>query len=223
MDSTVNGATSAIDKLSISQRQAAKNNKLGQETFLELMVAQLQNQDPTNPMESGDFLGQLAQFGTVNGIQELQNSFSLLASSLQSNQALQASTMVGRSVLVPGSVVPLPQEGGVSGAIDLPESTSELVISVQDAYGQEVKRINLGQQSAGLAHFRWDGLAEGGGPLPPGLYKLNVEAAGEQKTAAYPVLLKAQVESVTLQRSGQPLLNLANLGSVGLDKVRQVM
>jgi flagellar basal-body rod modification protein FlgD len=174
-------------------------------------------------MESGDFLGQLAQFSTVNGIQELQSSFSLLASSLQSSQALQASTMVGRNVLVPASTVTLPQTDGVNGAVDLPESAGELVISVKDVKGQEVKRLNLGQQSAGLAHFRWDGLAEGGGALPPGQYQLSVEVGGEDKTKAYPMLLKAQVESVTLQSNGSPLLNLAKLGPIGLDKVRQVM
>jgi flagellar basal-body rod modification protein FlgD len=223
MDSTVNGSTSAVDSLRIGQNQASTNNKLGQDTFLKLMVAQLQNQDPKKPMESGDFLGQLAQFSTVNGIQELQSSFSLLASSLQSSQALQASTMVGRSVLVPSAVVTLPQTDGVSGAVDLPESTGNLVVHVQDAKGQVVKSLNLGQQSAGLAHFRWDGLADGGGSLPPGQYKLTVEAGGEDKTAAYPMLLKAQVESVTLQSNGSPLLNLANIGPIGLDKVRQVM
>jgi flagellar basal-body rod modification protein FlgD len=219
----VNGTSSAIDRLGISQTQASKNNKLGQDTFLKLMVAQLQNQDPRKPMESGDFLGQLAQFSTVNGIQELQNSFGLLASSLQSSQALQASTMVGRGVLVESSIATLPQKEGVAGAVDLPASVGNLSITIQNANGQVVRRLSLGQQTAGLAHFRWDGLREGGRALPPGQYKLTAEVTVEDKTVAYPVLVRAQVESVTLQAQGTPLLNIANIGPISLDKVRQVM
>ena len=88
-----------------------KDKSLGQDEFLELMMTQLQNQDPLNPAESGEFLSQIAQFGTVNGITELQQSFSTLASSLQSNQALQASTMVGRSVLVENNILQLGATG----------------------------------------------------------------------------------------------------------------
>ena len=101
MDKSISSVLTGIESLSSDRlKQTVEKKSLGQEEFLELMMTQLQNQDPLNPAESGEFLSQIAQFGTVNGITELQQSFSTLASSLQSNQALQASTMVGRSVLV---------------------------------------------------------------------------------------------------------------------------
>ncbi len=94
-------------------------NKLGQAEFLELMVAQLKNQDPFKPLENGDFIAQMAQFSAVSGMDKLQSSFDTLAGSLQSNQALQASTLVGRSVLVPASQAPLSPQGNIRGVLDL--------------------------------------------------------------------------------------------------------
>ena len=85
--------------------KAAREGDLGQEDFLHLMLTQLKNQDPFKPMESGEFLGQLAQFGTVQGLAGLQTSFDSLASSLVSNQALQASSLVGRSALAATSTL----------------------------------------------------------------------------------------------------------------------
>jgi len=125
--------------------------------------------------------------------------------------------------LVESSVATLPQEEGVAGAVDLPASVGNLSITIQNANGQVVRRLSLGQQTAGLAHFRWDGLGEGGGALPPGQYELTAEVPVEDKTVAYPVLVRAQVESVTLKAQGAPLLNIANIGPISLDKVRQVM
>lgn len=92
---------------------AAKRKELGQDEFFELIITQLQNQDSFKPMERGDFLGQIAQFSTVNGISDLQQSFATLATSLQPSQALQASTMVGREVVVPRDVVALKTDGNV--------------------------------------------------------------------------------------------------------------
>jgi flagellar basal-body rod modification protein FlgD len=104
--------------------------ELGQDDFLELMVAQLKNQDPMKPMESGEFLGQLAQFGTVNGIRSLQSSSKGLLSTLQSVQALQASNLVGRSVLVKGEAGLWIKEGHLSGMIELPTQATTVQVMV---------------------------------------------------------------------------------------------
>ena len=98
MVDAVNGVDLA--SLGLTQPKAEKKNELGQDAFLELMVTQLKNQDPFKPLDSGEFLGQLAQFGTVQGLSGLQTSFDGLASSLVSNQALQAASLVGRTALV---------------------------------------------------------------------------------------------------------------------------
>lgn len=122
--------------LGAAQAQPTKaNDQLLQEDFLKLMVAQLKNQDPMKPMESGEFLGDIAQFGTVSGIQDLQESFASLNSSVQSSQALQAAALVDRQVLVPMSRGQLESGGAISGAVELPASTSQLTLGVYDSAG----------------------------------------------------------------------------------------
>jgi len=122
-----------LQNLALKPPEKTASDGLGQEAFLELMLTQIKNQDPLSPMESGDFLSQIAQFGTVNGITELNKSFAALTSSLQSSQALQASTLVGNTVLVPGDTSELVSGGQISGAIDLNSSTSNLVLNIFDA------------------------------------------------------------------------------------------
>ncbi len=216
--------TSTLEKFGLPEKTKDKSDGLGQDAFMQLMITQLQNQDPMNPMEGEAFLGQLAQFGTVNGITQLQSSFNTLATALQSNQALQASTMVGRGVLVNSEIAPLGASGPVNGAIELPKDAMELVLNIKDPAGQVVRQITLGQKPEGLVDFKWDGLDNAGARVPAGNYKVSAEAMIDGKTVVSPVLLEARVESVTLQRNGaSPQLNLAGLGSVSLDSVRQVM
>ncbi len=200
------------------------SDDLGQDQFLELMLTQLQNQDPLNPMESGDFLAQIAQFGTVNGITELNESFATLSGSLQSSQALQASTMVGNTVLVPVNQTAISTGAEVSGAIDLNSSTPNLVFTVTDASGQAVRQLDLGQQQSGLTRFIWDGRDNNGNPVPGGNYVIEAAALVNGEAVAQPVYLNARVDSVTLSRTGgEPVLNLNGMNSVSISEVREIM
>jgi flagellar basal-body rod modification protein FlgD len=198
--------------------------ELGQEEFFRLMVAQLKSQDPLKPLESNEFLGQVAQFTTVRGIQEMQSSLANLAASLGSAQALQASTLVGREVLVPASAAYLDTEGGVSGLVQLPSSTSNLTVTVRDAGGRVVRESSLGPQAAGEVEFAWDGRTPTGQRAAPGLYSVTATVESGGATLAAETLVSARVDSVTLGRGGAPMeLNLAGLGSVGLASVRQIL
>ncbi len=132
---------------------AARKDELGQEEFLNLMITQLKNQDPFKPLESGEFLGQLAQFGTVSGLAGLQTSFNSLASSLVSNQALQAAGLVGRTALVESDTAALPAGGIVEGAVELPATSGRVVVEISDATGEVVRHIELGGQAEGLVRF----------------------------------------------------------------------
>lgn len=202
----------------------ASGGDLGQDAFLELMLTQIKHQDPLSPMESGDFLSQIAQFGTVNGITELNTSFASLSSSLQSSQALQASTMVGNTVLVPGNTSELVTGGQITGAIDLDNSTTNLVMSIFDASGQVVRQVDLGSHSAGMTKFTWDGLDNSGNPLPAGTYTIEAAAAVNGEAVAQSVLVHAKVDSVTLSKTGgEPLLNLNGLGTISISEVREIM
>lgn len=197
--------------------------RLDQEDFFKLLITQLRSQDPFRPLASGEFLSQIAQFSTVSGVQDLQRSFEQLAGSLYSNQALQASALVGRTVYVPGPKAALTAGGGLSGLIELPGSTSGLSIGIYDGAGQLVRRLALGPQPAGTVAFRWDGLTEAGMPAPPGLYYVKAEARRGGENVAVETLLAARVESVTLGHLGQGItLNLAGLGAVDFAQVRQI-
>lgn len=214
-----------LENLAVNTEAKKSNNgKLGQSQFLELMLTQIQNQDPLNPMESGEFLSQLAQFGTLNGITELKSSFDQFTSLLQSNQALQASTMVGRTVLVEGDVVDLNAGENVQGAIELEASTGGLTVSVTDSSGQLIRKINLGAQTAGMVRFTWDGINNDGVVAAPGAYKISATAVVNNETIAQPTFVQAKVDSVTLSQSGLgPLLNLQGLGSIPISQVKEVM
>src|SRR5688572_11531258 len=131
---------------------AKKKDQLGQAEFLELMIAQLRNQDPFKAMDPSQFLGQLAQFGTVTGIQEMQTAFATLSESMRSSQVLEGATMVGREVLVASEEVTLPETGAVEGAIDIPSGASSVQVNILDDAGQLVRRMTV-PATEGLTEF----------------------------------------------------------------------
>ena len=217
--------TAVLDELGLSRNLAANSRKteLGQEEFLKLMTTQLQNQDPFKPMENGDFIAQLAQFGTVSGIEDVRTELQNLAGSLVSNQAMQAAGMLGRAVLVPTSQGVLNSGGTVNGAVELSNSVSSMNIGIYDQTGQLVRNIGLGSQSPGMVTFNWDGLATDGSAVPPGRYEVRAEAISGGINEAYEVLIADTVQSVSLPSGGSSLtLELAGIGTVDFSQVRQI-
>ncbi|MCP4406979.1 MAG: flagellar hook assembly protein FlgD [Gammaproteobacteria bacterium] len=197
--------------------------KILQEDFLELMVTQLRNQDPFKPMESGEFLGQLAQFGTVSGIDGLEAAFTDLAGSLSSNQALQAASLIGREVLLDSNVGGLTEEGSMNGVVQLPIAAQHVSVGVYDSSGRLVKRLDLGTQPEGQVEFAWDGLDEQGQPQPSGIYELRAEASAAGVSRAVDVMVSARVSSVTLGGAGEPLsLEIEGLGNVEFSQVKRI-
>ncbi len=202
-----------------------RTDEVGQEQFLELMLAQLQNQDPLKPMENGEFLSQMAQFSSAKGIQEMSQSLDTFTRSLTSSQALQASSLIGRHVLVPNEMGYL-EEGsaGIAGAAELPASAADVVVSVYDTAGTLVYRASYGPQEAGRFQFSWDGRDANGQTVSPGHYRVSVEAQAGEENKALETLLLSRVDSVTLGKGGQGVtLNLAGLGTASLSEVREIM
>lgn len=207
----------------IGQPGATPNKGLGQKDFLKLMVAQVQHQDPMEPKTNGDFLAQLAQFSTNDGITKMQESIEQLASSLQSNQALQASSLVGRKVLVNSNALNLGQEGETKAAVDIPAGVSELTANVYSQSGELIRRIPLGQQSTGLFEFNWDGFGQKGERMPPGKYTIKVNGIYSGKEVALKTMTAANVDSVSLGQNGEGVkLNVAGIGAVSLNDVKQI-
>lgn len=202
-----------------------KKMSLGQEQFLKLMTTQMTHQDPSKPMENGEFLTQIAQFGTVSGIQDLQKSFGDFASSISSSQALQATTLVGRNVMVPGNQALLNIGGQVSGDINLTSSSPNVNLTISDAAtGEVVKTLALGTHSAGRVPFVWDGINANGVMASPGVYKLNATAMVDGKNTGMETNVAAQVDSVTMGNGVNGLkVNLTGLDSVDFNKIKQIL
>lgn len=225
----ISSSNPLIDQMAIGKKQsdaAKKNDALGQEDFLKLMVAQMQNQNPMEPDGNGEFLGQMAQFSTVSGLQEMQKSLNTLTSSLVSNQALEASSMVGRYVRVPSESNFLPAGEGdrFFGAVELDRSTTNLNIEIVSSNGEVVKTIGKGQQAEGTINFAWDGKNAKGEMMPEGEYKMKITALFNGETTSLKPMVIASVESVTLGRNGEQMkLNVAGVGAYSMSDVKEIM
>jgi len=204
---------------------AAGGTSLGGTNFLTLMLAQLKNQDPTSPVDSNQFLNQLASLSTVQGITQLNTSFSNLSSSMVSSQALQASSLLGHQALVGSTTATLASAGGaVSGAVQIPQTTSQAVVNISDSSGALVRQINLGAQAKGLANFSWDGKQADGSAAPAGVYTLAAQyAGGASGGTAATTYVNGTVQSVTMGAGQAGLtLNVSGLGSVPFSSVQQI-
>lgn len=212
--------------LTHDKKKTIKNDQseLGQEDFMKLMVTQMSNQDPFKPMDNAEFISQMAQFSSVNSLSDLTESFGSLASSMQSSQALQASSLVGRNILAPSNGAILPDGGTVEGAVDLPFSATDLTVKIFDTEENLVRTIEIEEQGAGLNHFEWDGLDQNGNQMPAGTYAIEGSASQDGTPYALETLVSVKVDSVSLGQGGRGVsLNVAGLGSLGLSAVRQIL
>ena len=218
--STVSGTSSVLDQYQIKQDNT-QNKDLGKNEFLNLLVAQLNNQNPLEPQGNGEFIAQLAQFSQVEGIEKLNTSMGSMLSSFQSSQALQASSLVGRKVIVPSEKAVVDTSESFKASAVLPVSSSNVYVNVYDNAGSLVSRINLGEQAAGNVSFIWDGKNADGETMPPGTYKFEAQATYGDETKGLYTMLPANVDSVTLGGS-ELMLNLAGLGNVPLSQVQVI-
>lgn len=211
--------------LSTTNSTTPKKTSLNQDEFLKLMTTQMTHQDPTKPMQNGEFLTQMAQFGTVSGIQDLQQSFKDFASSISSNQALQAASLVGRSVSVSSDQGLLSAGGDIKGSVDLSSSSPNVTLKIlEPATGNIIATKSLGSQSAGPVSFAWDGTNNNGNLANPGVYKVQVETQVDGVNTVLQPDIQARVDSVSMDSSKNSLkVNLSGLGPVDFSQVKQIL
>ena len=230
--SLVSSATNTIptDALSINKKTETKKNynELGQAAFLELMITQMKNQNPLEPQDNSEFVAQLAQFSSVEGLERLNKNFT----NFMSTNALQASSLVGRSVSVETDTSSLQKGGLISGMVDMDYSTDDTKISIYDEAGSLVQTIPVGELAKGENVFRWDGQnIEVNGKLLDwkapdngaaiGTYRFEVTATQNGKTESLKTSLSANVNSVSINEAGELILNLAGIGPVNVKDVKQ--
>jgi flagellar basal-body rod modification protein FlgD len=211
--------------MAAAEVQPAGTNKaeeLGLNTFLKLMVTQLNNQDPFKPMENGEFLGQIAQFGSVTGLEKLNQNFEALAASITSGQALQAGSLVGREVLAPVETGYLAPGGSLRGQVNLDRSSPAVTVRITDQVGQLVREMPMGPATAGSLNFSWDGMDDAGNYATPGHYRVQVEAIQDDQPIDLQTKIFARVESVNLSGRNGLTLNLEGLGQIDFNNVQQI-
>ncbi|HWI82105.1 flagellar hook assembly protein FlgD [Ramlibacter sp.] len=200
-----------------SAAPAPSQSAASEQRFLKLLITQLNNQDPLNPMDNAQLTSQLAQMSTVSGIEKTNATLQTLLAQSSSAQMLQAASLVGRAVVVPGGQLAL-DGGAASFAIDLPASAASARALITDAAGNPVRTIDLGSLPAGLHSQAWDGRNDAGQAMPAGLYRVDVVAANGANPVSAATLVAAQVRSVgqdaagiTLQLSGGRSAALADV------------
>lgn len=210
-------------------QNASSVEELGSEDFLALMIAQLENQDPTNPMDNMSMMNQLAQFGTVGGIQDLNESFGGLSATLTGSQAVEAAAMVGRAVATDSNVgtttyLGTTQDGdpvyGLQASAEMGPDSQGGTFYVQDAAGQLVFSGPIAA-GGGTQLIQWGGYNSEGEQLPPGEYQITAESFFGGQSRPAPVSAHQQVMSVSVGQSGEVTLNLANGQSMRVSEVRE--
>jgi flagellar basal-body rod modification protein FlgD len=198
------------------------NDALGKDAFLQLLVTQMQHQNPLDPQDNGEFVAQLAQFSSLEGITSLNDSVSTITSSMASSQALQASSLVGRSVVVQNDKAVVDTAESFNAQIVVPQAISEAKITIKDKDGNTVKSIELGKQSAGYTDFIWDGTNDSNEKVDPGTYTFTASTTVDGKSVQMNTLLPAKVTSVSFSATGAMVLNLAGVGKVSLSDVQTI-
>ncbi|MFC3853393.1 flagellar hook assembly protein FlgD [Salinispirillum marinum] len=239
------GPGSALEQYGIDKKAPAKadNGELGKDQFLELMIAQLTNQNPLEPKENGEFIAQLAQFSTVEGITNMSGGFDQLATAMKSSQALQASSLVGGSVTVDGQQESTLRYGElVFGTANVASGADNLMLQIEDSSGQIIESVELGPQSNGELTFKWNGIDlevngemadidydkfetdEDGNilPHPEGEYTFRVMGNVLGQNMAQDLSMSSRVDSVSIQADNTVVLNLDSGRETTLDKVTRI-
>lgn len=208
-----------------------------QDQFLKLLVAQMQNQDPLNPMDNAEITSQMAQLSTVSGITQLNETLATLMESLSVNQSLEATAMIGHGVLVGGNSLVLSKAADSKGedgevipgsslaimGLELSDSASNVTIRIYNENGALVRTMGLGAADAGVVPVSWDGSMDDGSTAASGRYTFTVEATKGGQTVGATPLSFGEVASVTKGKDNSVTLNVLTIGSIKLSDIRQIL
>ncbi|HEY9279130.1 MAG TPA: flagellar hook capping FlgD N-terminal domain-containing protein [Eoetvoesiella sp.] len=233
---TVNPSSSGADAISAgalaqASASAAERNAATKNQFMTLLVTQLQNQDPLNPMDNAAVTSQLAQLETVNGINQLNTTLMALSGQMDLSQSMQAANLIGKDVLVPGNKVSLGSTtiDGIKTpvatpfGVDLVSRAEKVVVTITGPDGNAVRQIEMGPQQAGVLTLEWDGKGDAEVALSDGKYTVQVAAMdAEGKPIAAEALTYGKVSSVAYSSSGLQL-DLGLAGTHSLFDLRKIM
>lgn len=197
---------------------------LKQEDFFALLTEQLSNQDPTKPVDNDQLVAQMTAFTTADGVNKLNEQFETFSNSMTSNQALQASSLIGQDVLIADGKGYMAAAGeGISGVVVNEQTAQNMEITITNSFGEVIKVIDAGTQGPGNIEFNWDGTDARGNAMPPGEYFVSAQGEVLGEGVAIPTAINRHVASVSLAGSNQGvILNLDGDISIRLDDVIQI-
>lgn len=217
-DTSASGVSSANSNSNVAGNSASDL----QGSFLTLLVAQLKNQDPTNPMENNELTTQLAQISTVSGIEKLNTTLGAITGQLNNNQSVQATSLIGHGVMIPGDKVLVGSKTTTPFGVELVQGADKVTATLTDKDGKVVRTIDLGGLSAGVHTFSWDGTLDDGSAAADGAYAVSINATnGGAQLVAQPLNF-AMVNGV-VRSNGNVLLDLGTYGNSTLDEIRQII
>jgi flagellar basal-body rod modification protein FlgD len=190
--------------------------------FLKLLVAQMNNQDPLNPMDNAELTSQMAQINTVTGINGLNDTVNKLIDQFSQLESLQAAQLTGRSVLVQGNSLSLPAAGSATGGVNLDLPADTVTVDIKDASGQVVRELQLGKRDAGVTRFDWDGKTDGGAVAAAGNYTFSVTAKTGSTAVSATALTAQRIDGVRTV-NGAVQLVLAGGGTVAYSDIAQIL
>lgn len=190
--------------------------------FLKLLVAQMNNQDPLNPLDNAEVTSQMAQINTVTGINGLNDTVAKLLDQFTRLESMQAAQLTGRSVLVAGNALTLPATGSAVGGIELDLPADTVNVEIKDASGQVVRTLQLGKQDAGVMRFEWDGRTAGGEAAAAGNYTYSVTAKNGSTSISATALTARQVTGARTT-NGTVELVLAGGAAVAYSDIKQIL
>jgi len=201
-----------------------RNDMLTQADFFALLTQELANQDPTKPVDNNEMISQMTGFSTTDGIANLNNKFEDFSNMMGSSQALQASSLVGRSVLVDDNRFSTSTMGEeVSGKIKLDKPATNVIIYVENQQGEVVQQVPVGNVPKGEFGFVWDGMLANGEQANEGLYRFRIAGLVEGQASELQAMTYRNVNSVTLSGvGGQVQLNLQGGNSMALADVMEI-
>lgn len=192
-----------------------------QDRFLKLLVTQMKNQDPLNPLDNAQVTSQLAQINTVNGIEKLNNTLSAMSASFLSGQSLQSASLIGRTVLADGNTLTLAAGAPARAGMQLDRAADSVKVNINGPAGNLVRQLELGPRDSGLVTFEWDGRNDAGATMAPGAYTFQVVATGaSQKIASTPVA--TGLVTGVLPGSNGTRVTVDGLGELTMQQIRSI-
>lgn len=218
------GVNEKLDNSSITSAASTTDTSAAdlQSNFLTLLVTQLQNQDPTNPMDNSQLTTQLAQINTLSGIEKLNTTLGSISGQINSGQSLQATTLIGHGVMVDGTQVLVGSGQTTPFGVSLEQASTATTATITDSSGKVVQTINLGGLSAGVHTFSWDGSTADGTTAADGKYSVSLSASNASGQLVTQPLNYALVNGVTNDTSGA-VLDLGTMGTTTVANVRQII